>query len=85
MRVCVEFLAAAQLFFGGEVGAEFGEGLLGGFEGRFGAGDSARGLGHLLAKALELKVLCVKDDEMFEVWVHGCLDGALQNCVRSKD
>jgi hypothetical protein len=22
--------------------------------------------------------LCVKDDEVFEVWVHSCIDGALQ-------
>ncbi len=68
--VGVELLTAAEFFFGGEVLADAGEGLLGGFESDFGGGDAAGSFGLLLAEALELEVLGLENDEMFEVSIH---------------
>ena len=68
--VGVELLTAAEFFFGGEVLADAGERLLGGFESDFGGGDAAGSFGLLLAEALELEVLGLENDEMFEVSIH---------------
>jgi hypothetical protein len=68
--VGVELLAAAEFFFGGEILADAGEPLLGGFEDGFGGGDAAGSFGLILAEALELEVLRLEDNEMFEVSVH---------------
>jgi hypothetical protein len=89
VRVGVELLAAAKFFFGGEIGAKFGEGLLGGLEGGFGGGDAAWSFGLVLAEALELEVLGLENYEMFEVSVHGLVismaaHGKVRG-VRSKD
>jgi hypothetical protein len=85
--VGVELLAAAKPFFGGEIEAEFRQGLRGGFVGGFGGGDAAWSFGQVLAEALELEVLGLKNDEMFEVSVHSSL--WVTHCtvcgVRSKD
>ncbi len=70
VRVGVELLTAAEFFLGGQILANFGEGLLGGFEGGLGCGDAAGSFGLILAETLELEVLRLEDDEMFEVSVH---------------
>ena len=70
VSVGVELLASAKFFFCREILADFSESLFCGLEGGFGGGDAPWSFGLILAKALELEVLSLEDDEMFEVSVH---------------